>query len=79
MFIPQTVDCAGQGTSGCNFFAYSWQLPAYSEVFLLTVDNFSLFAYSWSFFAYIFSFFCLQKELFCLQWESASKKGLKGL
>ena len=32
-------------------------LPAYSGAFLVTVDNFSFFAYSWSFFAYNFSFF----------------------
>ena len=42
---------------GCGFFAYSWKLPAYSGAFLLTVDNFSFFAYSWSFFADSFSFF----------------------
>ena len=36
------------------FFAYSWKLPAYSGALLLTVDNFSLFAYSWSLFAYNF-------------------------
>ena len=68
---------------GCNFYAYSWKLPAYNEAFLLTIDNFSFFAYNWSFsaysfsfFAYNFSFFYLQLELFCLQWESASNKGL---
>ena len=42
--------------------------PDYSGAFLLTVDNFSFFAY-----------FYLQLELFCLQWESASNEGLKGL
>ena len=36
--------------------AYSWKLPAYNGAFLLTVDNFSFFAYSWSFFAHSFSF-----------------------
>ena len=41
---------------GCSFFAYSWKLLAYSGAFLLTVDNFSFFAYSLSFFAYSFSF-----------------------
>ena len=38
------------------FFAYSWKLPAYREACLLTVENFSFFAYSWSLFAYSFSF-----------------------
>ena len=38
---------------GCGFFAYSWKLLAYSELFLLTLNN--------------FSFFYLQPELFCLQ------------
>ena len=37
------------GRFGCGFFAYRWKLPAYSGAFLLTVDNFSFFAYSWSF------------------------------
>ena len=41
----------------CNFFAYSWKLPAYSGAFLLTIDNFSFFTYNWSFFAYSFIFF----------------------
>ena len=41
---------------GCGFFAYSWKLPAFCGAFLLTVDNFSSFAYSWSSFAYSFSF-----------------------
>ena len=45
------------GRVGCGFFAYCWKLPSYSGAFLLTVDNFSFFAYSWSFFAYSFSFF----------------------
>ena len=36
-----------QGNLGpCGFFAYSWKLPAYSGACLLTVDNFSFFAYS---------------------------------
>ena len=39
------------------FFAYSWKLPAYSGAFLLTVDNFSFFAYSFSFLTYSWSFF----------------------
>ena len=45
---------------GCSFLAnlaYSWKLLAHSGAFLLTVDNFSYFAYSWSFFTYNFSFF----------------------
>ena len=33
-------------------FAYNWKFPAYSGVFLLAIDNFSLFAYNWSSFAY---------------------------
>ena len=37
-------------------FADNWKFPAYSGVFLLTVDNFSFFVYSCSFFAYNFSF-----------------------
>ena len=41
---------------GCSFFAYSWKLPAYSGALLLTVDNFSFFAYKFGFFAYSFSF-----------------------
>ena len=36
---------------GYGFFAYSWKLPSYSGAFLLTLDNFSSFAYSWRFFA----------------------------
>ena len=39
-----------------HVFAYNWKLPAYSGAFLLTIDNFSFFAYNWSFFAYNFSF-----------------------
>ena len=42
---------------GCGFFAYSWKLPAYSGAFLLTVGNFSFFAYSFSFLTYKWSFF----------------------
>ena len=41
---------------GCNFFAYSRKLPAYSGALLLTVDNFSL-NHNWSSFAYNFCFF----------------------
>ena len=37
---------------GCNFFAYSWKLPAYSGAFLLTIDSF---------------IFHLQLELLCIQ------------
>ena len=45
--------------------AYSWKLPAYSVAFfLLTVDNFSFFAYSWSFVAYSFSFFTYSWSFF---------------
>ena len=39
-------------SNGCGFFAYSWKLPAYNGVFLLTVDNLSFFTCSWSFLAY---------------------------
>ena len=53
-----------QDILGCGFFAYSWKLPAYSRAFLLTVDNFSFFAYSWSFFAYSFSFFAYSWSFF---------------
>ena len=60
---------------GYGFFAYSWKLPAYSGVFVLTVENFSFFTYSWSFFAYSFSFFAYSWSFFCLQCESASNKG----
>ena len=52
--IPSSTEGYVQG---CGFFAYCWKLPSYSGAFLLTVDNFSFFAYSWSFFAYSFSFF----------------------
>ena len=38
--------------NGCSFFAYSWKLPAYSRVFLLTVDNFSFFYLQLELFAY---------------------------
>ena len=38
-------------------FAYSWKLSADSGAFLLTIDNFTLFAYSVSFSAYSWSFF----------------------
>ena len=31
---------------GCSFFAYRWNLLAYSGAFLLTVDSFSSFAYT---------------------------------
>ena len=48
------------------------------ELFLPTIDKFSCLLTIEVFFAYNFSF-CLQLGLFCLQWESASKKGLKGL
>ena len=49
----------------CNFFAYNWKLPAYSEAFLLTIDNFSVFTYNWSFFAYNFSIFTYSWSDFC--------------
>ena len=45
-----------QKINGCNFFAYSWKLPAHSGAFLLTIDNFSFVTYNWSSFAYNFSF-----------------------
>ena len=31
---------------GCGFFAYSWELPAYSGAFLLTIDMLSFFTYN---------------------------------
>ena len=46
------------GKIGCNFFAYSWKIPAYSGAFLLTIDNFSLLITNWNF-IYNFSVFCL--------------------
>ena len=49
---------------GGGFFAYSWKLPAYNGVFLLTVDNFSFFSYNWSFFAYNFCFFSYNWSVF---------------
>ena len=49
---------------GCGFFAHNWKLPAYNGAFLLTVDNFSFFAYSWSFFAYSFSSFTYSWSFF---------------
>ena len=33
----------------CSFFAYSSKLPSHRGALLLTVDNFSFFAYSWNF------------------------------
>ena len=42
---------------GCNFFAYSWKLPAYSLAYLLTVVSGSFFAYGLSFSTYNSSFF----------------------
>ena len=38
-----------------SFFAYTWKLPAYSEVFLLTFVFGSLFTDSWSLFTYSWS------------------------
>ena len=58
--------------NGCSFFAYNWKLPAYSGAFLLTIDNFSFFAYNFSFFAYSFSFFAYSGKVRLI-------KGLKGL
>ena len=49
--------------------AYSWKLPAYSGALVLTVDNFSFFAYSWSFFAYSFSFFTYNWSFFAYSWS----------
>ena len=60
---------------GCNFFAYSWKLPAYS----LTVDTFGFVAYNWSFFVYSFSFFTYKWSFFAYSAKSASNKRLKGL
>ena len=42
---------------GCNFFAYSWKLPAYSGAFYLQLTILALWLTIWSFFAYSFSFF----------------------
>ena len=61
--VPSTVE-------GCSFFACSWRLPAYNGAFLLTVDNFSFFAYSWSFFfTYSFSFFTYSWSFFAYSGE----------
>ena len=51
------------GTCGCNFFAYSWKLPAYGGAFLLTIDNFSYFPYNWSFFTYNLSLFAYNEKV----------------
>ena len=50
--------------NGCSFFAYSWKRPAYNGALLLTVDNFSFFAYNWSFFAYSSCFFAYNWSFF---------------
>ena len=50
--------------NGCSFFAYSWKLPTYSGAFLLTVDNFSFFAYNFSFSTCSFSFFTYSWSFF---------------
>ena len=52
LLFPSFTPCS----YGCGFFGYSWELPAYSGAFLLTIDNFGFFACNWSFFAYSFSF-----------------------
>ena len=39
-----------------SFFVYNWNFPAYSGVFLLTVDNFSFLLTVGVFLAYNFSF-----------------------
>ena len=53
---PEKIEVGERNSLGRGLFAYSWKLPAYSGAFLLTVDNFSLFACSFSFFAYSWSF-----------------------
>ena len=65
-------------TPGCGFFAYSWKLPAYSGAFLLTVDNFSFFAYSWSFFAHSFSFFTYSWSFFAYNGKVRLMRALRG-
>ena len=52
---------------GCGFFAYSWKLPAYSGAFLLTVGNFSFFAYSFSFLTYSWSFFAYSGKVLLIR------------
>ena len=64
---------------GCGFFAYSSKLPAYSGAFLLTIDNFSFFAYSWSFFAYNFSFFTYSWSFFAYSGKVHLLRTLRGL
>ena len=64
---------------GCSFFAYSWKLPAYSGVFLLTVDNFGFFTYSWSFFVYNFSFSTYSWSFFAYSGKVPLKGDPKGL
>ena len=59
------------------FFAYSWKLPAYSVAFLLTIDNFSFFAYNWSFFAYSFSFFTYNWSFFAYSGKVRLIKALR--
>ena len=57
--ISRDAKLQGDNNSGwgCGYFAYNWKLPAYSGASLLTIDNFSFFAYSFSFFTYSWSFF----------------------
>ena len=57
-------------------FAYSWKLPAYSEAFLLTIDNSSFSLANWSFLLTILVSL-LTVGVFCLQWENAFDKGFK--
>ena len=49
---------------GCSFFCLQLEAFRLQWSFLLTVDNFSFFAYSWSFFAYSFSFFTYSWSFF---------------
>ena len=63
VFVQQTSSGRGE-SKGCNFFAYSWKLPAYSGAFLLTIDNSAFFTYNWSLFAYSFSFFTYSSSFF---------------
>ena len=64
-------------TNGCGFSAYSWKLPAYSGASLLTVDNFSFFAYNWSFFAYNFSFLTHNWSFFAYSWKARLIRALR--
>ena len=72
VYVSVRLPISGQSRiNRCSFFAYSWKLPAYIELFYLQLTSLA--------FLLTIEAFCLQLELFCLQWESASNKGLKGL